>query len=90
MQIQPLQPVAVRLKCGHAEASCFLVELRDTEMQLTSTDYLENNSPVVFSSKFFKGEAKITNLNFSHHHFNYTLAIVFIQFQPGLLVNKLL
>jgi hypothetical protein len=90
MQIQPLQPVSVKLKCGHAEASCLLVELTDTEMQLTSNDYLQKDSPVVFSSKFFKGEAKIINLNFTHHLFAYTLAIGFIQYQPGLLVNQLL
>ena len=46
MQIQPVQPVAVKLKCGHAQASCWLVELGESEMQLTSTDYLDKESPV--------------------------------------------
>lgn len=87
MQIKPVQPVAVKLKCGHSHASCFLVELTDDEMQLTSTDYLDKDSPVVFSAKFFRGEAMITHVNFLHYRFTYTLSINYIQYQPGLLVN---
>lgn len=87
MQIQPMQPVAVKLKCGHAQASCWLVELREDEMQLTSTDYLDKESPVVFNADFFRGEAIITNISFHRYRFTYTLTINFIQFQPGLLIN---
>lgn len=59
MQIQPLQPVSVKLKCGHAEASCLLVELTDTEMQLTSKDYLQKDSPVVFLRNFLRVKQRL-------------------------------
>lgn len=88
MQIQPMQPVAVILKRGLSQASCFLVELTDNEMKVKSTDYLDKDSPVKFSSKFFRGEATITKINFTHCLFNYTLSINLIKFQPGLVVNK--
>ncbi|ASQ47387.1 hypothetical protein [Legionella clemsonensis] len=88
MQIQPVQPVAVKLKCGHTQASCLLVELTDTEMQVTSPDYLDKNSPVIFSAQFFHGEAVITHIQFLNYRFTYTLSINNIKYQPGLLVNK--
>ncbi|MDI9819518.1 MULTISPECIES: hypothetical protein [unclassified Legionella] len=88
MQIQPVQPVAVNLKCGRLCASCSLVELTDNEMQLTSTDYLDKDSPVVFTAKFFRGEAVIKHINFYHYRFTYTLSISTIKYQPGLLVNQ--
>lgn len=87
MQIKPVQPVAVQLKCGQLQASCYLVELSNSEMQLTSTDYLDKNSPVVFSAKFFRGEATITQVEFFRYQFSYTLTINSIRYQPGLLVN---
>lgn len=90
MQIQPMQPVDVILKCGDSQASCFLVQLTDDEMQLRSTDYLDKDSSVVFSSNFFHGKAIISHISFSHYHFNYTLSIEFIRYQPGLVVNKIL
>ncbi|CDZ76265.1 hypothetical protein BN59_00532 [Legionella massiliensis] len=88
MQIQPLQPVEVSLKCGQSQATCHLIELTDCEMQLTSTDYLEKGSLVVFTSRFFRGEASILHLKFCRYHFSYTLKIDFINFQPGLVVNQ--
>ncbi|ARG98793.1 hypothetical protein [Legionella micdadei] len=90
MQIQPMQPVAIKLKCGQIQTSGFLVQLTDSEMQLTCTDYMEKDSSVAFTSKFFSGEAKIIELNFAHSHFLYTLSINFIRYQPGLVVNKTL
>ncbi|KTC86927.1 hypothetical protein [Legionella brunensis] len=88
MQIQPVQPVVVKLKCGHSHASCLLVELTDTEMQLTSTDYIDKDSSVIFNAQFFHGEAIITNITFLNYRFTYTLTINAIKYQPGLLVNK--
>ncbi|WED42799.1 hypothetical protein [Legionella cardiaca] len=88
MQIQPVQPVVVKLKCGHTHASCLLVELTDTEMQLSSTEYLDKDSPVIFSAQFFHGEAIITHVNFLNYRFTYRLTINAIKYQPGLLVNK--
>ncbi|WP_028388866.1 hypothetical protein [Legionella fairfieldensis] len=88
MQIKPMQPVAVKLKCGHLQAACFLLELTDDKMQLTSNDYIDKASPVVFSSQFFHGEATIIDLDFAHYNFTYTLHINFITYQPGLVVNQ--
>lgn len=87
MQIKPVQPVTVKLKCGHSQASCFLIQLTDNEMELRSTDYLAKDSEVNFTSTFFQGEAIISSIEFLHANFSYILTINHIKYQPGLLVN---
>lgn len=88
MQIQPTKPVKVNLQCGESHAVCSLVALTDSEMQLTSKDYLERGSLVIFISRFFRGEAIIIDLAFSHYYFSYQLKISFINYKPGLVVNQ--
>lgn len=88
MQIQPTQPVEVNLQCGESHATCLLVSLTDSEMQLTSSDYLERGSLVNFTSRFFRGEATLVELAFSQHYFSYQLKISFINYKPGLVVNQ--
>lgn len=88
MQIQPVQPMVVNLKCGQNHVTAMLVELTDTELHLTSTDYLDKDSVVSFRSQFFYGEAIVTNIHFQKYRFHYTLTIETIKYQPGLLINK--
>lgn len=87
MQIQPVHEVRVTIKFENSEVSCSLVVLSENELVVTCTEYIDKNSPVVFISQFFRGEGQITHTRYSHYQFTYTLEILHINYQPGLLVN---
>lgn len=87
MQIQPIQPVEVLLKCGETELRCKLIELTESEMTVNSSDFIEKESSVVFVSKFFRGEAIVREFGYKGHKFTYKLDIGNIRYQPGLLIN---
>ncbi|KTD17820.1 hypothetical protein [Legionella jordanis] len=88
MQIEPLQPVAVTLKCNENYASSLLLELTDSKMKVSSEDYLDKDSLVTFKAQFFYGEAIVSSVQFQDRKFTYTLEIRSIKYQPGLLVNQ--
>lgn len=87
MEIQPVEPVRVHIKCGHTTLFGNLIALSNTEMKVTSKEYVDKNSPVTFFAKFFRGEATITHIQFSNCLFTYTLDIHLIHYQPGIMVN---
>ncbi|KTD61181.1 hypothetical protein [Legionella spiritensis] len=87
MQIQPVHPVEVFLKCNDLETAGNLVELSEQEMILTCTEFLDRNSPVTFHAKYFWGEAIVHQINYSRYLFTYILSIEQIKYRPGLVVN---
>lgn len=87
MQIQPVQPVDVELKCGDVRMRGMLLQLTDDELLVTSKEYLEKDNVISFIARYFRGEAIIKKVMYSEYLFTYTLAINSIRFQPGLLIN---
>lgn len=87
MQIQPVQPVNVELRCGHVKSFCRLIQLTEDEMLVSSSEFLDKDSPILFSARYFRGEATIKEIIYSQYLFTYTLVIHRINYQPGLLVN---
>lgn len=90
MQIEPMQPVHVLLKCGQEELHCSLVHFSETDIVVVSTDFIDKNSMVEFKSNFFTGEGVITHIQYSHYKFTYSLSIGSIKYRPGMIVNTIL
>ena len=87
MEIQPIEPVRVHIKCEETNFIGKLVTLSNTEMVVTGQEYLDKNSPVTFFAKFFSGNATIAHIQFKNCVFTYTLIIHHIHYQPGLMIN---
>ncbi len=87
MLIQPVQPMIVTIKVGESKYDCQMISLSETELELSSSDYLEKESQVFFFAKYFRGNAIIREINFAQFCFTYKLEIERIQFQPGLIIN---
>ncbi|WP_045097172.1 hypothetical protein [Legionella fallonii] len=87
MLIQPVQPVFVTIKIGEEKYDCQMISLSDTELELTSSEYMEKESHVLFFAKYFRGNATINEIKFAQFCFTYKLSIEAIQFQPGLIIN---
>jgi len=90
MQIQPVQPVNVELRCGHIKAFGWLIQLTENELLVSSSEFLDKDSPILFSAQYFRGEASIKQIEYNQYLFTYTLVIHRINYQPGLLVNTCL
>ncbi|RAP37371.1 hypothetical protein B1207_04130 [Legionella quinlivanii] len=87
MQIQPVEPLVVLLSCGQMKVTSYLLELTEHSLSVTSTEFLDKDSVVLFKSRYFRGEASIKSISYDHYRFTYALEIGNINFQPGLLVN---
>ena len=90
MLIQPVQPVFVVVKIGpndQKDHMCQMLSLSDNKLELRCNDYLEKESEVVFSAKYFRGLGIIEEITYAKLHFIYHMNIKEIQFQPGLLIN---
>ena len=51
MLIQPVQPMIVTIKVGESKYDCQMISLSETELELSSSDYLEKESQVFFFAK---------------------------------------
>ncbi|WP_298627387.1 hypothetical protein [uncultured Legionella sp.] len=87
MLIQPVQPVYVTIKIGENIYECQMISLSETELVINCNDYMEKDSLVLFIAKYFRGAARIREIEFIQFFFTYKLEIDTIQFQPGLLIN---
>lgn len=87
MLIQPIKPVIVTIKIGDLKYECQMLSLSETELELTSHEYLEKESIVFFFAKYFRGNASIREITFKEYCFTYKMDIKNIQFQPGLIIN---
>lgn len=85
--IQPVQPVSVTLKIGENKYECQMLSLTEEQLELSGQNYLEKGCQVFFMGKYFRGAARINEIEFAQYCFTYTLDIENIQFQPGLLIN---
>lgn len=87
MLIQPVQPVIVTIKIGENKYDCQMISLSEAELELSSSNYLDKESHVLFFAKYFRGNATIREIQFARFCFTYKLDIENIQFQPGLIIN---
>lgn len=90
MQIQPVQPINVELRCGLTKAYGQLIQLTEKELFVSSSEFFDKDSPILFSARYFRGEASIREIIYDRYLFTYTLIIHRINYQPGLLVNTCL
>lgn len=87
MQIQPVQPIHVTLKNEEQQSQCLLISLSDSELEISSNDYFDQDSRLEFIASYFRGQGRVIKIVFSQSLFKYTLSIDSIHFQPGLLIN---
>lgn len=88
MRIEPIEPLLLSLSQGNKQARAYMLALTDDELFVGCHEYFEKGKEINFKSKYFSGIAILTATEFSKYNFNYTLKILSIHFQPGLLINQ--
>lgn len=88
MHIEPIEPLLLSLMQGNKQARAYMLALTDDELHVSCHEYFEKGEEIQFKSKYFSGIASLIETEFSKFNFNYTLKILSIHFQPGLLVNQ--
>ena len=87
MQIEPIDPVLVKIHVNELESQGYLIEINEKEIKITSKDFFEKDVVILFISRFFKGKALIKKVSYQDCLFTYLLEIHSINYQPGLLIN---